>query len=349
MQTLNARKSIPVTVAIPTYRRREYVLEAVCSVMAQETDFAFEILVLDNECDRDLQRIVETMAQASSMPLRYFPVKELGLHNGRNLGAIAAQGEIVVYIDDDVIAPQGWLAALCQPFQDPNIGGVGGKVSPRWESSPPDWVKTLDPAYFSLLDLGDRDRDFAFPETPYGCNMAYRRDLVLSLGGFAPDGVGGGWIEWQRGDGETGFAYRVYDEGYRLAYCPEAWLYHRIPAQRQTLKFAYRRTIKGAVSNAYSLCRRVRLSRPRILWQAAKHSVKAAIAGVRRLLLTPCVREKRLPSELQVLHHGIVVLYQLRAIADPGLRRWIAKADYWPTQTVSTSKPADFAATHHDP
>ncbi len=322
------------TVAMPTYRRREYALAALESVLAQDVVFSFEVLVLDNGGNPALETAVTERAATSTVPLRYIHVEELGLHNGRNLGAIAARGDIVVYIDDDVLVPPGWLAFLCEPFADPGIGGVGGKVLPKWELPPPDWLKVLDPSYFSLLDLGEDDRDLQWPEAPYGCNMAYRRELVLSLGGFAPDGIGGHWIEWQRGDGEIGFAYKVYNEGYRLVYRSGAWLYHRIPPQRQTVAFAHRRTIKGSISAGYSIARQVQLSRTRLLWLFFKHALKAGHDTVLWLFKLGRPLTQRLPTELQLFHNAVIALYFLRAIVDPQLRQWIARLDYWPTQTI---------------
>lgn len=331
-------KPVLVTVAIPTYQRSKYLLDALQSVIVNNVPFKFEVIILDNGCDCDLQLSVADIAKTTSIPIRYVQVEELGLHNGRNLGAILAKGEIVVYIDDDVIVPSGWLESLCQPFNNPKVGGVGGKILPKWEAVPPDWLKLLDSSYFSLLDLGDSDRDMTFPETPYGCNMAYRRELILSLGGFSPDGIGGAWIEWQRGDGETGFAYKVYKEGYRIAYSGRAWLYHRIPAQRQTHEFAYRRTIKGAVSSAYFYCRQVKLSRSRLSLQALKCILKMSLSSIKQLFKGLQPVEKRLPQQLDTIYYAISALYVLRAIIDPNLRHWISKPDYWPTQVI----PKDF-------
>lgn len=325
---------LKATIAIPTYKRKAYVLDALHSVIAQETDFAFEVLVLDNDCDRGLQTAVEEIAQNSPVSVRYLPIEPLGLHNGRNIGAIVARGEIVVYIDDDIIAPQGWLAALCKPFENANVGGVGGKSVPQWEGSPPDWLKTLDPCYFSLLDLGETQRAMRFPETPYGCNMAYRRDLVLSLDGFFPDGIGNRWIEWQRGDGETGFANKVFNQGFQIIYSPEAWLNHRISAQRQTIESARRRTIKGAISEAYSQSRSVQLSRFSLLKHLLQHVSHITTAGIKYILSSFQSLEKRLPRELSVLRFAILSLYSARALVDPTLRRWIGKSNYWPSEST---------------
>ena len=318
------------TVAIPTYKRPQYVLDALNSIIIQQTDFLYEILILDNACDSTLQIKVENIAKETPISVRYIPIPEIGLHNGRNTAAIVGKGEIIVYIDDDIIAPQGWLQELCHPFQDEIVGGVAGKTLPQWEATPPDWIKILPPSYFSLLDEGGDIQEMKQPNTPYGCNMAYRRSIILELGGFPPDGVGGSKIEWHRGDGETGFAKKVYEHGYQIIYTGKAWLFHRIPQKRQTINFARHRTIKGAVSGAYSIARQIHLSRLRLLWQATKHIIKATIAFLKWLLFIGQPLHKRLPVELQLLHHAITTLYFLRAIIDPDLRQWIIRTDYWP-------------------
>ncbi|MEA5448384.1 glycosyltransferase [Leptolyngbya sp. CCNP1308] len=318
-----------VSVAIPTYRRLDLLLNAVESIVRQECQHEFEVIVLDNDCDDKVKEsLTDRFAEVGSR-LRYVPVPDLGLHNGRNQAAIAAKGDIVVFVDDDVIVPSGWLEAICAPFSDPQVGAVGGKTLPKWDDPPPDWLKQVPDDYFSLLDLGDTPRDMQWPETPYGCNMAFRRDLVLTLGGFPPDGVGGGWIEWKRGDGETGFAKRVYDEGYRVVYSPQAWLYHRIPAQRQTVEFVRRRTIKGAISSAYSEVRYFLPNKLMLPVQVAKHTVKALLAGLQRLAMSFRGVEHWLQYDIQWTHHLVSALYKTRLLFDSDLRKWVYKQHYW--------------------
>jgi glycosyltransferase involved in cell wall biosynthesis/predicted O-methyltransferase YrrM len=330
-----AASEIDVTVVVPTYQRQEHVFGALRSLVVQKTDFDFEILVLDNDCDPKLKADVLDFSGETSIPVRYIPVREIGLHNGRNLGAVEGLGEIIVYIDDDVITPPGWLAAICQPFEDSAVGGVGGKVLPQWETPPSDWVKSLPPSYFSLLNLGEISREMSNKENPYGCNMAFRRDLILSLEGFPPDGVGGGWIEWRRGDGETGFSQKVRQDGYKLMYQADAWLYHCIPTSRQTLEFARRRTMKSAISSAYSKCRELKLSRAKIARQVAQCVYQSIIPTARYLQNIPQPLEKRLRYEMAVFHNFALIMYQVRVIFDSDLRRWINKTSYWSTKAES--------------
>lgn len=321
---------IYATIAIPTYQRSEYLLAALKSLLAQKSEFKYEILILDNACDDRLKTAVEDISSSSIIPVRYIPVPEIGLHNGRNIAAIQARGKILVYVDDDIIAPEGWLQALCTPFQDPQVGGVGGRTVPQWEVKPPDWIETtIHPSYFSLLDLGDGTREMEAPTSPYGCNMAFRRELVLTLGGFAPDGMGQQFIEWKRGDGETGFVQKVYAEGYKIIYSYEGWLYHCIPAKRVSLSFIRRRAIKSAIGSGYAQVRQFRLSAKSLIWRSLKHGVKTLYSLLKYSLHLRCSLPVRMLDEIAVIHHAIIALYYLRVIFDRDLKDWIYREEYW--------------------
>lgn len=325
-------KSLYVSVAIPTYKRSTYLLDALKSVIIQQTDFLYEILVLDNACDHNLQAEVEKIALQTTISIRYIPVLELGLHNGRNKAALEGKGEIIVYIDDDVIAHQGWLSSLCVPFQDPTVGGVGGKSIPKWEGKRPEWLDFLHPSYFSILDLGNETKQMHFPDTPYGCNMAFRRSLVLELGGFAPDGMGGGKIEWQRGDGETGFAYKVYAKNYKIIYTNEGHLYHRIPGQRMTLSFVRSRSMKGAISGFYTQQRTHHYRSSVLVFKGLKSICKFVFFSISELTLRFLPIQAWIKYDIQAIHHFITGLYQLRLAFDGQLRKWVERENYWQSQ-----------------
>lgn len=73
-------------------------------------------------CLRQRQRT----SQVTEAELSYVAVPEPGLHNGRHEGTRCAQGNLVVFVDDDIIAAPGWLQAIVETFQDPEVHIVGG-------------------------------------------------------------------------------------------------------------------------------------------------------------------------------------------------------------------------------
>ncbi len=82
----------------------------------------FDILVVDNGSAEPVHDICRSRGAACiSEPVA-------GLTRARNLGARAARGDIVAYIDDDAIAEPEWLAALAREFDDPEVAAVAGRT-----------------------------------------------------------------------------------------------------------------------------------------------------------------------------------------------------------------------------
>ena len=66
--------------------------------------------------------------------IRYLLEPEPGLLSGRHRGALESDGEILVFLDDDIEATAGYLHAILDAFKDPAVQLVGGPNLPRYES-----------------------------------------------------------------------------------------------------------------------------------------------------------------------------------------------------------------------
>ncbi len=140
----------------------------------------------------------------------------------RNLGIAHAGGDIVVFLDDDSLARPGWLAALLACYADGTVGAVGGRAVDRHEA------ESADPTQVGQL-LPDGTRVDNFNADPgrvldvdrvRGCNMSFRRALLLELGGFDRQYTGSNVNE--AGD----MCLRVKRAGYRVLFEPRAVVDH---------------------------------------------------------------------------------------------------------------------------
>lgn len=52
----------------------------------------------------------------TSYKIRYVYIAESGLVSGRHRRAIEANGEILVFVDDDIEADPNWLSAIMENF-----------------------------------------------------------------------------------------------------------------------------------------------------------------------------------------------------------------------------------------
>ncbi len=282
------------SVIVPTYGNRpDYLREALHSVQGQEFPADdFEILVVDNSPKGNAYGIVEEIKQGRH-PVLYFTEKNTGLHHARHAGMREARGEIVVFIDDDVLVSGDWLKTLLEPFRDPLVACSGGKILLKFEAEPPDWVGQFRGGGLGLLDLGDETLEFTKSGAVYGGNMAVRRAVLYETGGFNPDGFADPRLLLLRGDGEIGLLQKIYNLGYKVVYEPRAWVYHRISASKLTAEYFYRRSFAGGISLSYARIRGLR-DKQRLTLRLLKHSGYCFLRSARRYMLSLLTRDQRI-------------------------------------------------------
>jgi glycosyltransferase involved in cell wall biosynthesis len=219
-----------VSVVICTAGRRA-TLWALIERLAELDDPACEVIVVENARQPTLPA-----ARVASLGVRHLVERQVGLDAARNRGAREAKGDIVAYVDDDCQVEPGWLAGVRRGFADPSVALVTGRVLPVSLGLPSEqlfeswcaWDRGRIPTRFTASD------DLpSFPASSHhlgtGCNMAFRRDVLLGLGGFDEALDMGSLIG---GGGDLDAFCRVLDAGHAAAYEPTALVRH---LHRQTL------------------------------------------------------------------------------------------------------------------
>lgn len=327
---------LDASVIIPTYQRIELLLNSLQSIVRQKADFDFEVLVMDNDCDRNLRMEVDCIAHQVTIRLRYFPVREIGLHNGRHAGAREAQSDILIYVDDDIIASQNWLQAIRDIFNDPEVNLVGGKNLPRYEEEPPIWLEafwirspdgTSRCGHLSLLDYGEKELEID-PMLIWGSNFAIRRKTLISLGGFHPDS-----LPWElrryRGDGESFVTSKAKRLGLKAIYQPRAVVYHIVPKSRMTVEYFERRGYLQGISDSYTRIRMEGgLMTSKVLdWKSPLRKLKRLVwQGLRSVSPDPYSDIK---ARISRAYQDGYQFHQNEVRYDPQLLKWVLKEDYW--------------------
>jgi glycosyltransferase involved in cell wall biosynthesis/GT2 family glycosyltransferase len=188
-----------VTVAIPTRDRPESAAEAVAALLdSRYPSDRFEVIVVDNRPPGEEGEEGTVAGALRDERVRVLREPISGGANARNRSLEEARGEIVAYVDDDVIANRDWLASIAMAFDGAeNVGAVSGLVMPReLETEAQAWFEGH--ARFSrrlrrrAYDLGP-NRPLDDPLFPFdvgvlgtGANMAFRAKALRAAGGFDP-------------------------------------------------------------------------------------------------------------------------------------------------------------------
>jgi glycosyltransferase involved in cell wall biosynthesis len=222
------------SIVIPTRARPSYLDVALSSVMPQVARAGAEAIVVSDGVDAE----TAVVAQRHGAGLVTM-ARPRGLNAARNAGIQAAASDLIVFVDDDIEAPPGWLQALLEGVRAaPDRDVYGGPIRARLEGGGPRGCGR-EPPPITTLERGSEDRDV--PHV-WGANMAIRRSAVRRIGGFDETIRG-------RGDEEE-WEMRYASAGGRIRYVADAGLYHRRTESDATL-----RALSGA---AYQLGRTAR-------------------------------------------------------------------------------------------
>jgi GT2 family glycosyltransferase/sugar lactone lactonase YvrE len=171
----------------------------------------FEIILV-NDGSRD-----RTGEIAHQHPrVRVIETPNQGLSAARNVGLAEATGEIVAYTDADTRVDPDWLTFLIQPFLKSDAVGSGGPNVVPADDPPIAQCIARAPGGPTHVLLDDR-----IAEHVPGCNMAFRRDALLSIGGFNP-------IYLRAGD-DVDVCWRLQARGWKIGFASSAlvWHHHR--------------------------------------------------------------------------------------------------------------------------
>jgi len=236
--------SISVVICAYTMDRWDSLVAAVQSSLTQTLSPEEVVVVIDHNDELHRRATLELTG------VRVVANRSTdGLSGARNTGVAMSSGDVIAFLDDDAYAEPEWLNQLMVAMADPLVVGVGGWVLPHWESTPANWFPEtfywiLGCSYAGLPATNAPIRN------PIGANMAMRRRVFSSVGGFT-NGIGRiGLVPLGCEETELCIRYTTRFPEERFVLARDAIVHHRVPAARLTWHYFWTRCWAEGLSKA---------------------------------------------------------------------------------------------------
>lgn len=316
-----------ISVIIPTYNRVHTLPIAVDSFLNQSySNNLYEVIISDNNSKDLTEELVKEYMKKYPGKVRYVKESRQGVHYARNSAAKIAKGELLYFTDDDMIADKDLLKEIVKVFEfDPKVASATGRVLPKWEVTPPDWIVSL--CYNLWLSLNDPPEEFIISRHDcniFSCHQAIVRDIFFKAGGFNPENVAGVWV----GDGETGLNLKIKELGYKFGYNGKSIVYHIIPPQRMTQSYLNRRFKNQGSADSYTYYREHHPSGSELWKQIGKHLTHLTRSGIKCLVNLLRGKMRWRIHHASIFYYLSRIRYDYKLIGDKSWRKFVSKNDW---------------------
>lgn len=198
-----------VSIIIPSYKRQESLQKLLESLSVEKNDYLEIIVVLQGE---------KNIRSHGKIKVHY--LNRPSTAHAMNIGVRWAKGDLILFLDDDILARKGLITNHIKNFLDPRVAATCGRVI-----TPGQPVEQEHRNVGRVGILGGVSGGFSSTirqeiDTVIGCNMCWRRDIYLDLGGVDEQFTGNALRE------ETDLSLRAKKLGYKIIFEPKAVVEH---------------------------------------------------------------------------------------------------------------------------
>jgi len=210
---------LKTSVIVATHNRPESIGRLAASLAPELATGSREIIVAENGTPSPMQLSLQ------GAPVKHLHEPRAGKCRIQNRAIAQATGEILVFLDDDLIVAPGYLEAVERFFDTHReFAAMKGRILPAEDPE-----KKVGPmAVYLDLPIADDGEEVIEVRGVLGANMAFRASAIKQVGPFDERlGPGAGGHEE-----ETEMSDRIRRAGFRIGYAPEALVYHEVDAAR---------------------------------------------------------------------------------------------------------------------
>jgi glycosyltransferase involved in cell wall biosynthesis/predicted Ser/Thr protein kinase len=210
------------SIVIPVYNRAELTEQCLVALARVTQGTTFEVILVDNG---STDATADLLAKLGGDVQVIRNQENRGFAVACNQGAQAARGRHVVFLNNDTIPLEGWLAPLVAELDaDPGVAVVGSKlifadgtVQHAGVVFSRELPLPFHAFYRAAATLPAVNRRRELRCVTAAC-MAVRRSVFDALGGFDEG--------YRNGFEDVDFCLRVAEAGHRIVYQPASTLYH---------------------------------------------------------------------------------------------------------------------------
>lgn len=161
-----------VSVIVLNYNGKEYLQACLDSVLAQSYPH-FEILFVDNASGDGSVEFVRDQYHSVAVIVND---ENLGFAGGNNRGVEAANGSLIVLLNNDTIVHEGWLQALVDAISPADVGTASSLI--KTEGVPEEYYfrnGTINFTGHNIMLAYDDPEDLFYSS---GCSMIFRKPVL---------------------------------------------------------------------------------------------------------------------------------------------------------------------------
>ncbi len=243
-----------LSIVICTYNRAHFLGDTLKSLADQGFPASdYELLLVDNASTDATPTLAQDFASThADVPFRYVLETRQGLSNARNRGIAEAQGDVVVFLDDDVRLEKSYLNII-QGFytKHPEVMATGNTIIPEYLFACPSWMSVYLAPLVGYHRWSQATRPYHGRKFPVGASMAFRKTVFAEVGDFNPALGRTGKV--LGGNEEKDLFYRMRALGMSIWFLADAVVYHQIDDRRLTLDYVRRQAIGVGLSERVRL------------------------------------------------------------------------------------------------
>lgn len=223
-----------LSLVVPVYNRPQEVDELLVSLLQQKDGVDYEVILVEDGSTETCKKQYDHYKLL--LPVQYFFKPNSGPGLSRNFGAEKAKGQYIIFLDSDVILPEGYLSAVARFLKNnPDVDAFGGPD--RAHKSFTTIQKAINYSMTSFFTTGGirggKKRIGAFH--PRSFNMGISQKVFQVTKGFS---------EMRFGE-DIDMTLRILEAGFKTALIEDAYVYHK---RRSTFKQFFKQIFNSGIA-----------------------------------------------------------------------------------------------------